>query len=1082
MGSVVDYAASNASGLEAPPAGLLAAVLEPIWKFLFEARYEIFLFAVAIVAHTLLFGRTIRRPAKHQGTAAKARGMPEASAPRVARVPSGGQLGRTLGLAHEAGDHRQVLRCWSTGKRLARAPEVPLAPVVEAMRRAKKDEACIVAELREHLRRSACRGDASAVNDLLDALAGRLDSSLAHKVVAMMPSAGLRPDQRTYEAMLGLHFALRDFAEVRRVAALAKSEGVPLTTRAATIVIKAAMKADRCEEAIHHFRQLRDLWGHGEAGHGPSPAPRHVVWQLVELACKEGQLAAFLPALVGVPLAEEAVGLLLADCARRQDAGLSREVEKLARAQGSAGLSDANYALLVRAVASDPGRVRELFEEVAASRSTLPQDLALALLAACGRTGNTSLAARMADRLQPDAPQLLGAFVRLFAEAEESERACDVYERALAKRGGQAGALQLDSRTEKVLMNAAIRCGRSELAKAFMDAAPCDISRHITMIRNCASEGKLQGAHDVFESLQRCGVELNSVVYNTVLDACVECRDLKRAEAWMCRTKEAGMADVVSYNTLIKAYLHSENFAKARQLMDEMRGAGLQPNRVTFNELVNAMVVKKAKSHSGEVWKVLDEMRAAGLSPNQVTCSILLKSLNASSSEADVDRAMDLIGSMEERMDEVLLSSVVEACVRVGRPELLSSKLKQLQEGFGANVTGSHTFGSLIKAYGHAKDIKGVWRCWSEMRSRHVRPTSITAGCMVEAVVSNGDTEGAYDLVRQMQQDEQCRGILNSVVYCSILKGFTRERRLDRVWTVFKEMLSQDVDLSVVTFNTVLDACARCGSMDQVPKLLADMRSAGVKANIITYSTMIKGYCQKGQVPRAFSVIEEMRRETDLKPDEIMYNSLLDGCAQSNLVDEGLQLLQQMQAEGVPPSNFTLSLLVKLMSRARRLDTAFQLVEDVSTKYGFRPNVHVLTNLIQACVSNRQLRRGLDTWEGMIRDRVPPDSRTYAVLLRACLSQGRPERAEELLRSALGLGGAPGAVCGNLDSAVVNEALVGISDRGASGPAIALLTEIKRARPRVRIDAATQRRLVQGGCLDSEPRSEPASQSRTRGR
>jgi len=353
---------------------------------------------------------------------------------------------------------------------------------------------------------------------------------------------------------------------------------------------------------------------------------------------------------------------------------------------------------------------------------------------------------------------------------------------------------------------------------------------------------------------------------------------------------------------------------------------------------------------------------------------------------------------------------------------------------------------------------------------------------MVEAVVSNGDTEGAYDLVRQMQQDEQCRGILNSVVYCSILKGFTRERRLDRVWTVFKEMLSQDVDLSVVTFNTVLDACARCGSMDQVPKLLADMRSAGVKANIITYSTMIKGYCQKGQVPRAFSVIEEMRRETDLKPDEIMYNSLLDGCAQSNLVDEGLQLLQQMQAEGVPPSNFTLSLLVKLMSRARRLDTAFQLVEDVSTKYGFRPNVHVLTNLIQACVSNRQLRRGLDTWEGMIRDRVPPDSRTYAVLLRACLSQGRPERAEELLRSALGLGGAPGAVCGNLDSAVVNEALVGISDRGASGPAIALLTEIKRARPRVRIDAATQRRLVQGGCLDSEPRSEPASQSRTRGR
>merc|ERR1719424_1824164 len=130
----------------------------------------------------------------------------------------------------------------------------------------------------------------------------------------------------------------------------------------------------------------------------------------------------------------------------------------------------------------------------------------------------------------------------------------------------------------------------------------------------------------------------------------------------------------------------------------------------------------------------------------------------------------------------------------------------------------------------------------------------------------------------------------------------------------------------------------------------------------------------KGQVQRAFSVIEEVRRETDLKPDEIMYNSLLDGCAQSNLVDDGLQLLQQMQAEGVQPSNFTLSLLVKLMSRVRKLDAAFQLVEDVSTRYGFHPNVHVLTNLIQACVYNKQLRRGLETWEGMIRDGVPPDN------------------------------------------------------------------------------------------------------------
>merc|ERR1719329_2030016 len=60
-----------------------------------------------------------------------------------------------------------------------------------------------------------------------------------------------------------------------------------------------------------------------------------------------------------------------------------------------------------------------------------------------------------------------------------------------------------------------------------------DVGKHITMIRGCASEKNLEGAMNVFSTLQQSGAEVNSVVYNTVLDACVECRDLKAAESWM---------------------------------------------------------------------------------------------------------------------------------------------------------------------------------------------------------------------------------------------------------------------------------------------------------------------------------------------------------------------------------------------------------------------------------------------------------------------------------------------------------------------------------------------------------------------
>merc|ERR1712224_1046567 len=112
------------------------------------------------------------------------------------------------------------------------------------------------------------------------------------------------------------------------------------------------------------------------------------------------------------------------------------------------------------------------------------------------------------------------------------------------------------------------------------------------------------------------------------------------------------------------------------------------------------------------------------------------------------------------------------------------------------------------------------------------------------------------------------------------------------------------------------------------------------------------------------------------------YNTLLDGCAQAHLIDEGLRLLTRMQNEGIRPSNYTLSILVKLASHARRLDQAFGLVDQLTKKYRFKPNAPVYGNLVQACLSNKDVQRGLGILEQMAQDRVTPDIRTYCCLIR----------------------------------------------------------------------------------------------------
>merc|ERR1719380_74050 len=226
---------------------------------------------------------------------------------------------------------------------------------------------------------------------------------------------------------------------------------------------------------------------------------------------------------------------------------------------------------------------------------------------------------------------------------------------------------------------------------------------------------------------------------------------------------------------------------------------------------------------------------------------------------------------------------------------------------------------------------------------------------MIDALVKNQAVESAWQLLHELLQDEQLNTLVNTVIYSTVLKGFAMAKQVNKVFEVYAEMQSRDVQCNTITYNTMLDACARCSSMDRVSQILEDMKACNVEPDIITYSTIVKGYCQSGDVDRAFKVLEDMKRDGKFAPDEILYNSLLDGCAKQHRVEEALRLLTDMKASGTAPSNYTLSILVKLMGRARRLGQAFALIDDLCATHGFRPNIQVYTCLIQACIHNRQM-------------------------------------------------------------------------------------------------------------------------------
>jgi pentatricopeptide repeat protein len=213
-----------------------------------------------------------------------------------------------------------------------------------------------------------------------------------------------------------------------------------------------------------------------------------------------------------------------------------------------------------------------------------------------------------------------------------------------------------------------------------------------------------------------------------------------------------------------------------------------------------------------------------------------------------------------------------------------------------------------------------------------------------------------------------------------------------------------------------------------------------------------------------------MINTTEFRPDEIMFNTLLDGCARQGMFDRGLQILQEMDKANVHPTNFTLSVLVKLASRSKKLEKAFEFCKDLPAKYRFRLNVHVYNNLMNACIGSKDLDRASGVLEKMLSERVRPDTRTYSLLLKAFISAGEGKEAAGLLRTAVGHRDVHPRLArfesrqlqpqGGLPNAFIADTLQGIAVQCRDErQAVSLLKELREI-PSLKLDPKLQLRLA----------------------
>lgn len=476
-------------------------------------------------------------------------------------------------------------------------------------------------------------------------------------------------------------------------------------------------------------------------------------------------------------------------------------------------------------------------------------------------------------------------------------------------------------------------------------------------------------------------------IVNRAMAACAYNRDFACLERVWALVEEAEH-DLVGYNTMLKARPQ-----KAKELLAAMQQHGVQRSAVTYNTLLAVAV----REHRPAVREWLDAMAADGIAPDSYTITIVLRAVVGPNSGALLKTLVDkLEASAALCLDQGALDALFAACGKVRSPELLRRALR---------VLGSQGCGIPLCAYVAAlrvcaEDLNEARQVWAEMQSRAKEPlTDQCYSSMLAVYCQHGCLEDAVQLFEEAKA--QCPDVGPSM-YMVLVKAFAQRKELARALFVYREveekLLSKGEPVPKVLFNSLLDACARVGDMQQAEALWNDMPRLGVEPDLISFSTLIKGYCVKGDLENALAHFTQLRRR-GLKADAVVYHSVLDGCAQQQVVALGEHVFRDMQNDGVAASNCTLSILIKLFGRSD-LDRCFQLVEELPRQHGFAPNVQVYTCLISAALAQQDAPRALRVAQQAKRSGLKLDQHALQTLLAGCLKLGQLEAAAEVAQDA----------------------------------------------------------------------------------
>ncbi|KAK4285098.1 hypothetical protein QN277_001840 [Acacia crassicarpa] len=284
-----------------------------------------------------------------------------------------------------------------------------------------------------------------------------------------------------------------------------------------------------------------------------------------------------------------------------------------------------------------------------------------------------------------------------------------------------------------------------------------------------------------------------------------------------------------------------------------------------------------------------------------------------------------------------------------------------IKSGYGDEICVGN---SLVDMYLKNQKLAEGFKAFDEMPQRDVCSWSqMAAGCL-----QCGEPRRALEVVTQMRKV----GVKpNRFTLATALNACANMASLEVGKQLHGLRIKLGDDIDVCVDNALLDMYAKCGCMDNVCLAFQTMKDH----TVISWTTLIMACAQNGQAKEALEMFDEMRK-TGVEPNSVTFICVLYACCQGRLIDEGWKYFSSMTKDyGISAGEDHYVCMVNLLGRAGHIKEAMDLI----LKMPFEPGAPVWQTLLCACQIHGDVEIGkLAAKRAMEQDKKDPS--TYVVL------------------------------------------------------------------------------------------------------